>query len=459
MTPYERGRERAEGPMAASSESGAGPAWRAHVPLVAAATLLLAALVLGGTLSGGTADSAVHAVAVIGLGVALLWWRPAALTVLQRGVLVVVVSAVALATLQLVPLGVEWFARLPQRAELVAELRAAGVAPRRMPMTLDYWGTVQALLALMVFLVMWMLCTTMSSSARTGLLKLAVVAAVPMALFGFAQASMKLDTTGANGLFENRNHYATLLAMSLPFALAAARQAMERTAVAFAVAWYAAVCVMLLAAALSFSRVGTVLAFLSAVAGLALLTGGASRRGSLRRPALVSLAIAIAGVGYFASDRLVERFQSDFQGDLRWQIFENSWQMLTAYLPWGSGFGTFREVYAQFEPLPSLGEFTHANHAHNELLQNTIEGGLPALVLMGAFLGLVVAAAAAALFRRGAADYWQRAAAISVAVPLIHSLVDYPLRTLACSTLLALAVATLLSPERHEAPGRVPSWR
>lgn len=459
MTPFDRRMERAGGGMTASSESAAGPAWLGHVPSTAAGTLLVAALVLGGSLSGGIEATAVHAVAVFGLGVSMLWWRPAALTVLQRGVFAVLVLAVALAALQLVPLAVEWFARLPQRAELVAELRAAGVTARHMPMTLDYWGTVQALLALLVFLVMWMLCTIVPSGARTRLLKLAVVAAVPMALLGFAQASMKLDTTGANGLFENRNHYASLLAMLLPFALAAARQAMERTAVAFAIAWYAAVCVMLLAAALSFSRVGSLLAILSAVAGLGLLTGGAPRRASLLRPALVSLAIAIAAVGYFASDRLVDRFQSNLQGDLRWQIFENSWQVLAAYLPWGSGFGSFREVYAQFEPLQSLGEFTQADHAHNELLQNTIEGGLPALVLMGAFLGLVLVAAGAALFRRGAADYWQRAAAISVAVPLIHSLVDYPLRTLACSTLLALAVATLLSPKQREAPGRVPSWR
>lgn len=445
--------------MNESSESARGQRRLAHVPMVAAGTLLLAALVLGGSLSGGTGESAVHAVAVLALGVSLLWWQPAALTVLQRGVFFVLVSAMALATLQLAPLAVEWFVQLPQRNEVVAELRAAGVSARRMPMTLDYWGTVQALLAVLVFLVMWMLCTIVSSSARTALLKLAVVAAVPMALFGFAQASMKLDTTGANGLFENRNHYATLLAMLLPFAFAAAREAMERTAVAYALAWYAAVCVMLLAAALSFSRVGSVLAFLSAVAGLGLLTGGASRRASLLRPALVSLAIAIAGVGYFASDRLVARFHSDLQGDLRWQIFQNGWEVLTAYLPWGSGFGSFREVYAQFEPLQALGEFTNADYAHNELLQNTIEGGLPALVLMGVFLSLVVAAGAAVFLRRGAADYWQRAAAISVAVPLLHSLVDYPLRTLACSTALALALAALLSPKQRETPGRVASWR
>jgi len=119
--------------------------------------------------------------------------------------------------------------------------------------------------------------------------------------------------------------------------------------------------------------------------------------------------------------------------------------VLIAYLPWGSGLGSFRPVYAQFEPLQSLGEYTYANHAHNELLQNTIEGGLPALALMGAFLG-VIAVAAGRMFSRGlVVDYWRRAALISVSVPLLHSLVDYPLRTLACSVVMALALAVLLS--------------
>ena len=39
-------------------------------------------------------------------------------------------------------------------------------------------------------------------------------------------------------------------------------------------------------------------------------------------------------------------------------------------------------------------------------------------------------------------------------VPLLHSLVDYPLRTLACSVLLALLLSLGLHPRRREAMGR-----
>lgn len=440
-------------PMMGPHELRTHLSWLAHAPLAAAGMLLLVAMMLGGY-AQGKGDALVHAVAVLALGLSLLIWRPAALNCVQKATFWILIAAVAVAALQLTPLPHGVFAQLPQRAQVLVELRSAGLDPRWLPMTLDRWGTIRAMLALLSFLAMWMLCTILPPGARIKLLKLAVAIAVPMALFGFAQASFKLDTTGAKGLFENRNHYATLLAMLLPFALAAARQARERNEIAFGMAWHAAVVAMLLAAALSFSRVGSVLAILSAIAALAVLSGDKAGGSASRRNALISVAAAAAAIVYFASDRLVQRFNSDMLGDLRWQYFENSWVALYAYLPWGSGLGSFRAVYAQFEPLQSLGEFTYANYAHNELLHNTIEGGLPALALMGAFVGIVAAAAARMVHRWAVADYWRRAALISVAVPLLHSLVDYPLRTFACSIVMALALAVLLADGAARSSGR-----
>ena len=418
--------------------------WLDHVPLVSAGVLLLVAMVFGGD-ARGKGDALVHAVAVLALGLALLHWPRRALNRLQKATLWILLGGLAVGALQLMPLPSAVFAQLPQRAQVLGELRSAGLDPHWLPMTLDRWGTIRAMLALLTVLAMWMLCTTMSSSARARLLTLAVAIAVPMALLGFAQASFKLDTTGANGLFENRNHYATLMAMLVPFAFAAARDARESNHGALAMVWYAAVVAMLLAASLSFSRVGSVLALLSSIAALSVLGGGKLLEHASRRGAIVSLAIAIGGAAFFAADRLFQRFQSDMLVDLRWQYVEISWDVLKEYLPWGSGLGSFSAVYAPFEPLQSMGEFTFANHAHNELLQNTIEGGLPALALMAAFLGVVAIAGVRVLAQGLAGDYWRRAALISVCVPLLHSLVDYPLRTFSCAAVLALALAVLVS--------------
>lgn len=417
--------------------------WSARVPQAIAGLLLIVAMVLGGGPKGG-GDAVVHAVALLALALAMLRWQFAPLGGLQRTVFWVLIAAVGVALLQLIPLPGEVFARLPQRAQVLSELRSAGLDPHWLPMTLDRWGTVRALLALLSFLAMWMLCTTLSLDARIQLLKLAVAVAVPMALLGFAQASIKRDTTGATALFANRNHFATLMAMLLPFAFAAARQARAQRNLGGGIAWHAAAVAMLLAAALSFSRVGSLLAFFSAAVALAILGGSNGRGFAASRNALIAVAIAALAVGYFASERLIARFHSDLAVDLRWQYFVNGWSVLKSYLPWGSGLGSFPFVYARFEPLQSLGEFTYANYAHNELLQNGMEAGLPVLALMAIFFGVVAIAAIGALAHRSTAGDWHSAAAIAAVVPLLHSLVDYPLRTLACSILLALVVSVLV---------------
>ena len=439
-------RDRAPGSGIPGASGPGHRQWVGGLALPAGAALLLAALVLGGY-ARGKGDAVVHLLAIPVLGLSLASWRAESLDRLQKTALAVLVAALGLVAIQLLPLPDRIFASLPERARVLAELRSAGLDPAWLPMTLDPLGTVRSGLALLGVLAMWLLCTLMPRGRRIVLVKLAVAAAVPMALLGFVQASQRIDTTGATGLFENRNHYATMMAMLLPFALAAGRQAVLRNTVVHAVGWHAVAVVLLLAAALSFSRMGSLLAVLSGVSALALLGAGKAQvRTVPRHAALAVLAVATAAAGYLASDRLAQRFASNPMDDLRWQYLRIGTRALEAYLPWGSGMGSFREVYRQFEPMESLGEFTFANHAHNELLQNTIEGGLPALVLMLVFVGVVVASALALLRRTGDADHWRRAALVSALVPLIHSLVDYPLRTLACGILLALALAVLLSP-------------
>jgi hypothetical protein len=432
-----------------------------------AAALLLVALAFGGGLSG-RGDLMVQALAVLALGVAIARWRWGALGPAQKAMAWLLAAACAVAALQLVPLPVAVFERLPGRAPLVAELHAAGLRPAWLAMSLDGWATLRALLALVAFSAMWMLCTTLSMDARVRLLKLAVLAALPLALLGFAQASMKRDTTGANALFANRNHFATLMAMLLPLAFAAAREARARRLPGGAAPWLACAVILLLGAAMSFSRTGFLLACLATVAVLvaqATLRGRQAEGGGANAPggiagagpgAWAALALAAAGIGYFAMDRLGARFASDVAEDLRWTLFSQSWPLLQAWWPWGSGLGSFATVHGAAEPLQALGQYVAAPYAHDELLQLAIEAGLPGLVLAGAFLAEVAVVVASAFGRSRPGGEWRLAAAIAVLVPLLHSLVDYPLRTLACSLLLALLLSLGLQPPRGSVPNGRP---
>ena len=165
-------------------------------------------------------------------------------------------------------------------------------------------------------------------------------------------------------------------------------------------------------------------------------------------------ALAVGAIGYFAADRLLARFGSDLSGDLRWQYVQDGWKVLLAYFPWGSGLGSFQAVYERMEPIESLGEFTFARHAHNELLQNTIEAGAPGLLLMLVFLGTLAVGILRPASGRSPHPEWHAAAAIACLVPVLHSAVDYPLRTLACSTVLALVVSIVMDSRNGDAHRR-----
>ena len=413
----------------------------------AAAALLLVAMACGGALSG-VGDTSVHFVAVIAFGLAIARWQWHTLGQAQKAMAWVLAAAIVLALLQLLPLPVGLFERLPARAPLVADLQAAGLQPHWMAMTLDRWATLRAGLALASFSAMWMLCTTLTMEARVRLLKLAVMGALPLALFGFAQASMKRDTTGANALFANRNHFAALMAMLLPLAFAAAREARARRRQGAGAAWLGCAVILLLGAAMSFSRTGFLLACLAALAVLLSQSPWKGRPSAGRTGTWLALGVAAVGIGYFAFDRLGARFTSNLATDLRWTVLSQAWPLIQAWLPWGSGLGSFSTVYGAAEPWHALGEYVAAPYAHDELLQVAIEAGWPGLLLVGAFLVEVAVAVTGAFAGTSAGGEWRRAAAIATMVPLLHSLVDYPLRTLSCSLLLALLLSLGLQPRR-----------
>ncbi|MER8848745.1 MULTISPECIES: O-antigen ligase family protein [Mesorhizobium] len=75
---------------------------------------------------------------------------------------------------------------------------------------------------------------------------------------------------------------------------------------------------------------------------------------------------------------------------------------------------------------------SYVNHAHNDYLELALEGGLPVILLMVAYAVLLSASSAVI---RG--EPLQKAAFLSLAFLLVHSLVDYPLRTAALAMTFA----------------------
>jgi hypothetical protein len=124
-----------------------------------------------------------------------------------------------------------------------------------------------------------------------------------------------------------------------------------------------------------------------------------------------------------------------------------------AFAPVGSGLGTFEKVYPLFE---DDGEVpgTYVNHAHNEYLQIALEFGAPGVLLMAAFLAWFMASLGVIWFTRqefGSLLRIKMGASVALCVPLLHSILDYPMRAPAVACLAAACIAVLVA--RREVPG------
>ena len=121
-------------------------------------------------------------------------------------------------------------------------------------------------------------------------------------------------------------------------------------------------------------------------------------------------------------------------------------------MPLGSGLGSFLQVYRLYES-PDRVTPEYVVHAHNDYAELALELGVAGVVLILCFLAWWLAAARAA-WRTGGGGPYARAASIASAVILVHSLVDFPLRTAAIGAAFAMCLALLIDrrPEQRQDP-------
>ena len=112
------------------------------------------------------------------------------------------------------------------------------------------------------------------------------------------------------------------------------------------------------------------------------------------------------------------------------------------FFPFGSGLGSFRAVYPVYEN-PDTVDRVATNHAHNDFLELALETGLPGIAVILAFLAWWTMTAGKVWRSPGSRPY-RRAAVIASAAILLHSLVDYPLRTAALSCVFAMCLALMV---------------
>ena len=170
------------------------------------------------------------------------------------------------------------------------------------------------------------------------------------------------------------------------------------------------------------------------------------RRRSLILVAAFALALLPIAIGFGFFNILLRFEKQDLGEDLRWTIAATTWAGLKSYFPVGAGLGTFPSVYPLHEQVADLVP-DFVNRAHDDLLETLFEGGAASLLLLLGFIAWLGASTYRAFVRKDAVKGRQaRAGVIAMWLLLIHSLWDYPLRTIALETLFCFCAALQFDP-------------
>ena len=369
--------------------------------------------------------------------------------------LVAITAVLLLTVAQLVPLPANIWRQLPGRDIMAAALQQAGGSNQPRPLSIDAAATATWATALLMPSAILLHMARATTSERRCLFAILVGCAAVSALIGAMQLALGQSDVlsfydgpspgAASGLFANPNHQGLMMVLAL---LAVAGLAPSRTTsrdfpFATTLTWAAMAFFGLMAVA-SGSRAA--LALLAGAVPLAVLLRVSTGR-YLQWVAIVGLAAALLWAVFLlypGTNTLAIRESFSLSSDLRSAYYPDLLLTMKQYWPVGSGFGTFTTVFPPNENL-DIATRAYLNHAHNDFLENLIEGGVAAAIAMAFALGSVAVVAAKRLIGSDDDRRFTAAAALMVLACCVHSLADYPLRTVSIGAAVALAAGAIFN--------------
>ncbi len=251
----------------------------------------------------------------------------------------------------------------------------------------------------------------------------------------------------ATGTFINRNHLAAMLAMALPvmvgllvFSMRPGRRRRKhrvksedfaQRALLFALAVMVLLCLLF-----TRSKAGIVSAFVGLVcSAIVLVRARAATEGRSKTRVATFLVFALVGVVILLAivigiTPILERFESFEMRTIsqgRLGMYAATLRAAMEFLPFGSGLGTFADIFPHFQLDNGFGGFV--DHAHNEYLQAFMELGLAGPIIIALLLVAYVSRMVALLWREGGRSFTllQLGAGVGMLPMILHSLFDFAL--------------------------------
>lgn len=423
--------------------------------------LVLCVLLGGASLAGYMANLILQLTALLILVLSFMA-RPHGVPTAAKNLQWLIAALIAAMVLQLIPLPPEIWTVIPGREPIARGFELWGEPLAWLPLSLAPAATIAATLWLLpavaiVFamirlgafrpiLIAWSVVAVTMVSVIIGALQ---VSSAGEAFYFYQFTNRGL----AVGPFANANHMATLLLICVPFLCAVAvRGRQQRSGRAGSGLFVACIAMLLLVGVglvLNTSLAGIGLGVPVLVASLLLLR----RRSDLPRWSFIPIAlISLAAVALvFLLPIGNNLFGTGAQGsESRATSITTTLQAAADHLPFGSGYGTFAAVYRGYED-PALVTRTWMNHAHSDVAEMLLEGGVIAGLMIVIFVGWWLLRTVS-IWRDLESDVFSRAATIASAAVILHSFVDYPLRTAGISA--AFAACLVLMTTAREASSR-----
>jgi O-antigen ligase len=427
---------------------------------------LFACLVLGGSAQGIWQNMMLQLA-----GIAIIAWAAidngdGPIAPSARQLLSLAALAIAVVALQLVPLPAAIWTHLGPRQAIAEGYRALGLPLPPEPISLTPAASLSALLAVIPPLAMVCAMVRLKAYRPQWLAAALIAGAIAGIALGALQVAssngMELspwylyeETNGgkAVGFFANANHMATLLVITIPLLgaiiVAGKTASMQRYSAIVAISAGLAI-VLMVGLALNGSLAGYGLALPVIAGSLLILLPPGSR---LRLWVVVLAGLLVLGsvtaleTTPIGGDKLGEEATGSV--DSRKELLATTSRAASDYMPFGSGLGSFQSVYRLYEK-PEQVTAVYVVHAHNDFAEIVLELGFAGIVLILLFLAWWAGAVWRA-WRTAESGPFGRAAAIASAAILVHSLVDFPLRTAAIAACFAMCLA-LLADSRSAPP-------
>jgi O-antigen ligase len=429
----------------------------------AISTYIAACLLLGGASAAGILANLLLQLVAIGI----IWWAVLRLSGsriegLTRSAIWLLLATLTLPLLQIIPLPSDIWTSLPGREAIIDDYAQLGIDLPALGISLSPERTIASWLALLPPTAIFLATLSLPEKSRVTMVYAVAAIAFVSILIGFLQVTSKSPSLypyaitnigSAVGFFSNRNHLASFLLMSIPLLTLLLRSAgnidLPRTSL-LGRRILVAGCLLILSVGIFFTGSRAGLLLLVPTLGLTYLTMLRTSRGFTPQflgLGIAGLLIVVVSVMAYSPfyERIVERSEN-FQNDVRYWTAPISLDTAWQNFPFGTGIGTFDPVFLRAAGDTNLGP-NFINHAHNDYLELMMTGGLPAILLI-----LAVMLWGAAVVRSnwqmksGNPSALSRASSIIIVIVLLHSAVDYPLRTAAIAALFAAACAFQLAP-------------